>query len=831
VTLRRGDTTLTADEVVYDRTNGVAEARGNVVLTDPQGTVAGTFARLDLEDESGWVDRADADFQASQYLLKAGRLEKKGGPCYSVANGVFTTCRCGGLEKPSWSIASRQTDVELEGAGVARGVTFRVKDVPVLYVPYLIFPANTERQSGLLIPRIGFSNRRGFQYEQPFYWAINKSTDATVALDVETEARIGVTGEFRYERSRQTRGGFVGAYFTEAIRGRTRGTLGPNGQPADIPEHRWVIAGHHVQPFWGKSKFYLDTLAVSDDLFLREINTFAFTGRNELALRSTRLTTTRAGVYRGWAHGLARIEADYYQDLIDPQELALQRLPRMEAEHAVPLLGDRVVGRLAAEAVDFQRREGFDGLRGDLAPELMLPFHLGRALFGSVTGRVRETAYYLTDREQVARVVPDPGVAVEPGFRGFRVAPELPDLDRTRTREVAEVNARLGTEIARVFDFPHLGLAKLRHTIEPEARYLFVPQVGRPVDQLALPPCPTPLGASDRPGVTCSATLFSEGYLFDERDAIDRRNFISYGLTTRLLGRPAEAADTAEAAEAPPPTGEGTAPEEAPAGAVDADVLAQGLSADAVPDLIGPPGPRAARAARTAPARELLRASVLHGYDVSRRLVGTSHFSDIDLGLRVAPTGWLGAATNMTVSAEESALRGLSTGVFVREPWWKPAAPRGRSFQTPTTVGSSYRFVEKSVNETPGPPTAESLLLRSNGLNEVDGSLYLRLGDYLGFAFLARYDLSTTTLAGGERLGPHFLERDYLVRLISRCNCWALEAGVADKTNPDRAALPHPVHAGGARLVREWAGDAGLRGLRAALPARSRNRAGAAGTY
>ena len=34
-------------------------------------------------------------------------------------------------------------------------------------------------------------------------------------------------------------------------------------------------------------------------------------------------------------------------------------------------------------------------------------------------------------------------------------------------------------------------------------------------------------------------------------------------------------------------------------------------------------------------------------------------------------------------------------------------------------------------------------------------------------------------------IGPHFLERDYALRLISRCNCWLLEAGVQDKSNPD----------------------------------------------
>jgi LPS-assembly protein len=799
VTVTREDTVLTADEVLYDRTNAVVEARGNVVVTDAQGTVHGDFAHLDLEAETGWIDHADSTLPGGGYTLQAGRLQKRGGPRYSVADGVFTTCECGGLDRPSWSIAGGRTDVTLEGIGVARDVTFRVKDVPVLWAPILAFPVNTQRASGFLMPRVGYSNRRGFQYEQPFFWAISKSTDATVGLDVETEARLGVTGEYRYALSRQTRGVFAGAYFNEAIRGRTRGTVEAAGTPADIPENRFAIAGHHRSPFVGKSRFYLDMFAVSDDLFLREINTFAFAGRDDVAVRSTRFTTSRAGVYQGWTEGLVRAETAYYQDLIDPQELALQRLPRIEAEHAVPLLGDRVVARLAGEAVNYHREDGYAGLRGDLAPELFVPWRIGRALNGSVTGRLRETAYHLTDREQVAFVVPDPGVFVVPTHRA---APELSRLDADRTRELAEVHARTGTELARVFDFPHLGMERLRHTVEPQVRWLYVPQVGRPLDELHLAACTGAPG--ERPGVTCSATLFSEGYLFDERDAINRRNFVSWGLTTRLVGRPAPP-PAAPAGSAPPVSATPRAPSDptAPAAesgagaaaaendaATDAgeeqagdDVLpentAQGLSADVLP--MGPPAPPARGAApAAAPPRELVRASILNGYDVSRELVGDSHLSDVDLGLRVTPVDWLGLTYTSTLGTQDASLRGLATGVLLREPGYTPG-PRG--LQSATSVALSYRFIESGVNQTAGGP--QSLLLTSAGVNELDASVYLRLGEYLGFTFLMRYDLNTTPLATGGTLGPHFLERDYFVRLISACNCWVLEAGVADKTNPD----------------------------------------------
>jgi hypothetical protein len=157
--------------------------------------------------------------------------------------------------------------------------------------------------------------------------------------------------------------------------------------------------------------------------------------------------------------------------------------------------------------------------------------------------------------------------------------------------------------------------------------------------------------------------------------------------------------------------------------------------------------------------------------------VENSHFSDVDLGLRLTPVDWLGLSYNATANLEDSAIRGMAVGAVVREPWWTPS-PLAR-YQTASTVALSYRFVESNVNRLqPNDPT--DLLLASPGVNEIDGSVYLRLGNNVGFTFLSRYDLNTT-----PETGPHFLERNYLLRLISRCNCWILDAGVSDKFNPD----------------------------------------------
>src|SRR4029077_3728734 len=120
------------------------------------------------------------------------------------------------------------------------------------------------------------------------------------------------------------------------------------------------------------------------------------------------------------------------------------------AGHAIATAGDRAVARVAGQAIDYQRQSGFSGLRADLAPDLFVPFHLGRVLQGSVTGGVRETAYHLTDAQQVAFAIPN-GPHDSLLRSGFVSAPEsaLPELKTDHSRELGEVQGELGTGIER----------------------------------------------------------------------------------------------------------------------------------------------------------------------------------------------------------------------------------------------------------------------------------------------------------------------------------------------------------------------------------------------
>jgi hypothetical protein len=222
---------------------------------------------------------------------------------------------------------------------------------------------------------------------------------------------------------------------------------------------------------------------------------------------------------------------------------------------------------------------------------------------------------------------------------------------------------------------------------------------------------------------------------------------MAYGLTTRLFGR--AAAPVADAAEAE--AGGGVA---APA----------------------PPG---------AP-RELVRFSLLHGYDVSREVVNGSHSSDVDLALRVTPVRYAGLGYSATVSFQERQLIGQSVGFFVREPWTPPAGLE--DLQQPSMFVAAYRFVTENASRGLAPDSAEEALFRNVGVEELSAGVYLRLGDRLGVSYLSRYDFTTSVAPGRETIGPHFQDQTFLLRILSRCNCWMLDIGVRDRFDTDETS-------------------------------------------
>jgi len=659
VVITRGDTELRADEVRLNRATNEVEARGNVRVTNPEGTITADVVSLNLDEETGALTHAEVDARRGmRYSLSGERVEKGLGQSYHIENGQFTTCHCAD-GTPSWSISGGDLRVDVGGYGILHDGTFNVLGVPVLYIPRAFIPIQRERQSGFLIPRFGASKLRGFQTVLPFYWAINKSQDATVAFDLETSARVGLVGDYRYALSREAHGVIDASYFNESFRKEAN----PAPFETTVPRNRWSVISENDQPFVGSSKAYADLFLVGDPLFLRDINTYAFDHPSDIGIRTLPFTESHAGILQLWDRLALRGEGTYYQNLEGESSQTLQRGPVIDLWGQQRLAGP-VLGQLDASFVDFQRATNVDGVRLDLAPAAEVPLPLGRFGFGAVRAAFRETGYHLFERtiSQNGEVLPE-----------------------DRARETAELRADVNTILNRVYPVTLFGLEKVRHTIEPQISYLYIPSISQ----------------GDLP-------------LWDGVDRINQRNLFTYGVTSRLIGKFADAEQPAH------------------------------------------PSPI------DSPIRELARLSVMQSVDISRvieplQTAGTaSHFSDVDIDGRVNPSRSLSLRFHLEYDSGNNSFDGARIGFFIQDPRPTRSKTDGALLDTRTSAGVSYRF------------------LAGSALQEIDTNVVVRLTDWAGVLYTSRYDVVTN----------HFLDNFVGVRLLSLCDCWALDIAVVDRTNP-----------------------------------------------
>jgi len=485
VEIKRDEMTLKADEVRMNQRTQDVDAKGKVSVSSPEWKVKSADSmQMNLEKETGELQNADLFLESGHLSISGRHFQKFGGQTYHIDDGFFTTCLCES-GRPEWKFSADQMDLNLDGVGTIKGGYFYVLDVPIFYLPYAYFPLQTERQTGFLFPKLGNSTTDGFRYLQPFFWEISKSTDATATFNLETRTRVGAIAEFRTMFSQDDDFRITGAYFNESFRQNAQNDV-VDRTIADqrIPQNRWSIIGTHryATPFdW---LTFSDLAAYRDDLFTRElVDRFDLPGSQEANIRRSRYGESRFGVFKDWGDTFVKGEWNFYQDFIQPDSTTLQRTPQLAFWGRRFLSGFPLEVRWRADSVNYLRREGGDGLRFDFRPEVVLPFRLSRNLFGSLSAAPRETAYHLYT--------------------------PVKSSDHNVSRELIELRGNIGTAVSRVFRFESLGLGRVKHVLEPEVNYLFVPGV----NQSKIP-------------------------IMDGVDRVNRRNVVQFAVTNRLWGKP-----------------------------------------------------------------------------------------------------------------------------------------------------------------------------------------------------------------------------------------------------------------------------------------------------
>lgn len=485
VEVRRGETVFGADSVALDRAAGKLQARGSVFVRAPRYRLQASELELEVEDETGTVLDPEVFLVERNLSVRGSRLRKFAGQTYEVEDGSFTTCLCE-QGPPPWRIGARKVRLRENREAEGDDVTFYVYDVPVLYLPYAYFPHRTERATGLLFPSLGWSDRDGLLYRQPFFWAPDASNDVTVHLAVESGTRVGVAGQYRTVLDRSTDGSVEVSYFDERRRAARPAEHGDIADPS-VPADRWNVSlTHRSRGAWAT---YSDVALYSDSLAARELtDSSGLAAAETRPVRTSRYSASRMGFYRSGSGMTLEGELEYQQDLVQPQKNALHRVPRLSF-HGVRALGDRLDLGWDVDLTHYVREQGADGLRLDLRPELTWPLTVGRHFRFLAGVALRETVYRLDS-------VDGKYDASRNDYTG--------KFARTGSRELVEVRGRLSTSLSRDYGGPR----RVRHVVEPSVGYLFIPST----DQSDIP-------------------------VWDRVDRINRRNLLAFSLDNRFWVR------------------------------------------------------------------------------------------------------------------------------------------------------------------------------------------------------------------------------------------------------------------------------------------------------
>jgi LPS-assembly protein len=379
--------------------------------------------------------------------------------------------------------------------------------MPFGYYPYIDIPAPGKRTTGLLMPQGGYSTRKGAFATQPFYWAIDDRSDATLYLEYMSERGWKPGVEYRYFLTREAKGAVMFDYFhDEKVDNGTNkqnqdyGFKDPNGDILRPNRDRYWFRMSHENPLPEGFLGRLELDIPSDQDYLREFKTGymgfedsrayfnRFFGRT-LDDYNAPVRTNRLLVSKSWASFSLNAEGDWYDNVDHGANWkeTPQILPQVSLVAPKQQLGrSPFFGTFNSQYIDYWKDRGYGVQRTDLWPRVYYPIGLPPYLTLEPSAGVRETVWdqYKSD------------------------AADAWSDDQYFHRELYDANLKLFTDLSRVYPVDQENLSKVKHAVRPQLDYTYVPHD----DQSELP-------------------------LIDTKDRVLSHNRIAYSLTNTLTSK------------------------------------------------------------------------------------------------------------------------------------------------------------------------------------------------------------------------------------------------------------------------------------------------------
>jgi Tat protein translocase TatC len=202
----RAGSILEAKHIGYAESSCVLDARGDPKVFD-QGTVlVGEGLRYNTCERRAVVSEALTSFQEGgvEWFMRGDLSQDSTARRIYASHSELTSCD---LPVPHYHFQARQTKWISKTVLVARPAVLYVRDVPILWLPFIFQDGRPGRRSGILVPSFGINDivRPSSSYSRQvtnvgYFWAPNDYFDATARFDwyASRYYRWGLGAQYRW---------------------------------------------------------------------------------------------------------------------------------------------------------------------------------------------------------------------------------------------------------------------------------------------------------------------------------------------------------------------------------------------------------------------------------------------------------------------------------------------------------------------------------------------------------------------------------------------------------------------------------------------------------
>ena len=247
-----------SEKAIYNKSKKSIKLEGSIRVLSKNLDISAKEMEANLLDRTFYITDTSFSFMKKSFG-NADSIRVYANEEIELLNTSLSSCS---IEDPVWQLkAGSLTLLETGRNAVARGVKLKIKEIPVLYIPYLRTAVGEDKFSGFLPPSLK-QGRDGIDISTPYFFNLSSNYDLTVSPRYIEERGSGIAAEFRY--------------LTETSKGNiTTSNIFKDrkfSNETNYQGNRWMAQWFHRSQLGSSLFIDIHTEGVSDNFFFENLN-------------------------------------------------------------------------------------------------------------------------------------------------------------------------------------------------------------------------------------------------------------------------------------------------------------------------------------------------------------------------------------------------------------------------------------------------------------------------------------------------------------------------------------------------------------------------------